>query len=205
MSNSRRRPYRGPEGKTLPSSLTLPSSPLLSAADMRREFLRALVALLALLATAGAEPAQLLPKAPVLPLDLDDNIQFRKTIIFVNDPKQWKSTQEDMITLERLRVNYGAVTQYDRQQRYGHYYQFFWRNLRPAAELTIRFEYRQEKLGAYVQAQQRTYKDLKKGSIESKFAVIGDDYNQDGRVTAWRAIVIENGRIVALNQSFLWR
>jgi hypothetical protein len=27
---------------------------------------------------------------------------------------------------------------------------------------------------------------------------------EDGKVTAWRAVLIENGKIVALNQSFLW-
>lgn len=164
-------------------------------------------ALLAAVFAAGAlaEPARLLPKAPVFPLALDDTVQFRKTIIFLNDPLLWKSTQEDMINLERQRVNYGAVTQIDRIQRYGQYYQFFWRTLRPSDKLTVRFEYRQEKLGAYVQVQERSYDNVKKGTIESKFAVIGDDYNTDGRVTSWRAIVIENGRIVALNQSALWR
>ena len=69
--------------------------------------------------------------------------------------------------------------------------------------MTIRLEYRQINLGSYVQAQEHTYKGVK-GTIESKFNILGDDYNDFGRVTAWRALLIENGRIVALNQSFLW-
>jgi hypothetical protein len=40
--------------------------------------------------------------------------------------------------------------------------------------------------------------------MKSEFQIIGDDYEQDGKITAWRALVIENGKIVALNQSFLW-
>lgn len=40
--------------------------------------------------------------------------------------------------------------------------------------------------------------------MKSEFQIIGDDYEQDGQVTAWRAVLIENGRIVAVNQSFLW-
>ena len=173
---------------------------------MNRFFLQLLLALLTL-ASAQAVPPHLLQRAPVLPLALDDTIQFRKFIVFLDDPKIWKSTQEDMINLDRQRANFGAVTQYERQQRYGQYYAFFWRTLRPAAELTVRFEYRQEKLGAYVQAQERTYKALKKGVTvtESKFQIVGDDYNNDGRVTSWRCLVIENGKIVALNQSALWR
>ncbi len=34
--------------------------------------------------------------------------------------------------------------------------------------------------------------------------IIGDDYFQDGRVTAWRCLLIENGKIVAENRSYLW-
>jgi hypothetical protein len=107
-----------------------------------------------------------------------------------------------MISFERQRVNFGAVTQLDRQQRYGHYYTFFWRAARKA-DLTLRFEYRQQRLGSYVQAKEIAY-PATKGSVESKFQVIGDDYMEEGRVTAWRAILIENGKIVGLTQSFLW-
>ncbi len=150
-----------------------------------------------------AEPARLLPKTNVLPLALDDAFSFRKTIDFINDPKVWKASQDEMVTFDRLRINFGAVTGFDRQQRMGDYYTFIWKAKRPA-DVTLRFEYLQEKLGAYVQAQERTYKGAK-GNVKSEFAVIGDPFLQDGRVTAWRAIIIENGKIVALNQSYLWR
>jgi len=149
-----------------------------------------------------APPAEILPKADALPLALDDAFQFRKTSIFLNDPKKAKVALNEMINFERTRMNYGAITAYDRQQRYGLYYHFYWRAKR-AADITIRFEYRQQNLGSYVQAQERAYKAAK-GTIESDFAVKGDDYNDQGRVTAWRALLIENGKIVALNQSFLW-
>jgi hypothetical protein len=154
-------------------------------------------------ANVCAEPAKLVPKPQVFPLQLDDAITFRKTKIYLNDPNTFKQSQDDMINFERLFYQYGAVTNYDRQQRWGYYYSFFWRATRKA-DLTVRFEYRQLKLGSYVQAQERVY-PAAKGSYESKFAVIGDDYNNEGKVTAWRAILIENGKIVALNQSFLWR
>jgi hypothetical protein len=173
------------------------------AGFMKRFLLQALL-LLALSAAAHCrEPSRLLPKTNVLPLALDDSIQFRKTIFFNNDARTWRPTAEDMIRFERLRMNYGAVSGIDRTQRWGNYYTFFWRTKRPA-DVTLRFEYTQEQLGAHVQAQERTYKGAK-GSMRSEFSVTGDSYLQEGRVTAWRAIVIENGRIVALNQSYLWR
>ncbi len=168
---------------------------------MKRHLL--MLASLALAATGLCkEPPRQLDKANVLPLALDDAIQFRKTKIFLNEPELLKPTTEDMISFERQRVNFGAVTQLDRQQRYGHYYTFFWRADRKA-DLTLRFEYRQQRLGSYVQAKEIAYPGVK-GSVQSQFQVIGDDYAEEGKVTAWRAVLVENGKIVGLTQSFLW-
>src|SRR5689334_5344569 len=99
---------------------------------MKRFFLQLLALVLAATGFCAEPPAQQLPKANVLPLALDDAFQFRKTKIFYNDPQYWKPTQDQMITFERQRINFGAVTQYDRVQRYGFYYTFYWRALRPA-------------------------------------------------------------------------
>jgi len=43
-----------------------------------------------------------------------------------------------------------------------------------------------------------------KGTMKTDFKVTGDDYRQDGRVVAWRALLIENGKIVGLTASNLW-
>lgn len=149
-----------------------------------------------------AEPARHLEKPAVLPLALDDAFQFRKTKTFLNEPALFKPTIDPVIAFERARVNYGAVTSLDRQERWGHYYTFYWRASRQA-DITVRLEYRQENLGSYVLAQEKFYKDAK-GTMNSEFKVVGDDYIRDGKVTAWRALLIENGKVVALNQSFLW-
>lgn len=156
------------------------------------------------LATAGfcGEPPRLLDKANVLPLALDDAFQFRKTKTFLHDPLTQQPTLDPMIAFERQRLNFGAVSNVDRLQRFGHYFTFYWRSKRPA-NLTIRLEYRQANLGAHVQAQELYYEGVK-GTVSSEFKVVGDDYRDDGRITAWRALLIENGKIVALNQSFLW-
>jgi hypothetical protein len=97
---------------------------------------------------------------------------------------------------------YGAITNADRNQRYGNYFDFFWRVKRPA-HVTVRLEYRQEKLRSFVQAREISY-DYMKGTQKTEFAIIGDDYLNDGRVIAWRCLLIEDGRIVAENRSFLW-
>ena len=169
---------------------------------MKRFFFQVLVAAFAVTGIRAVPPAALLPNPNPLPLALDDNFQFRKTGIFYNDPRIEKPTINEMINFERQRMGYKTILGSDRIARYGFYYSFYWRTKRPA-NLTIRFEYRQEKLGAHVLAQEHTYNGAK-GTVKSEFQVIGDDYNDDGRVTAWRALLIENGKIVALNQSFLW-
>ncbi len=161
---------------------------------------------LLLLAGAAASPAaerpRQLDKAKVLPLALDDAFEFRKTKALHHDRATEKPTIDPMVIFERQRLNFGAVSDFDRELRYGHYFTFFWRAKR-AADLTVRFEYRQQNLGAYVLAKELFYKDVK-GSVKSDFSVVGDDYKQEGKITGWRALLIENGKIVALSQSFLW-
>jgi hypothetical protein len=144
-------------------------------------------------------------RANVLPLELSDDFSFRKVSLFFydgRDPSAQRPTQSQMINFERQRTIFGAVSGYDRIERYGHYFNAWWRSKR-AADITVRLEYRQENLGSHVQARELHYRGAK-GTFESKFSVIGDEYSEDGKVTAWRLLLIENGRIVGLRQSFLW-
>ncbi len=159
------------------------------------------------LAPAGATsvpgtPQRRLETANVLPLALDDRYQFRKVQEFLNEPKFNKPTVDPMIIFERARINYGAVNSVDRLEVRGHYYNFYWRTKVPGP-VTVRFEYRQANLGSYVQAREVDY-DNPRGTVETRFQVIGDDYLQDGRVIAWRALLISDGKIVGLTQSYLW-
>jgi hypothetical protein len=154
-------------------------------------------------ATLPETPQRRLEKANVLPLALDDRYQFRKVQEFLNDPKYIKPTVDPMVVFERQRINYGAVTSsVDRIERRGNYFTFFWRTKQPGP-VTVRLEYREANLGSYVQAREVAY-DSVRGTVETKFQVIGDDYLQDGRVISWRALLIADGKIVGLTQSYLW-
>lgn len=167
-----------------------------------------LILLFAALACGCAGPAtpqsqpRLLTQANVVPLALDPAFSFLKTKLFFHDRKNEKPTGNQMIDFERERMSYGAVTNDQVAAREGHYFDFWWRAERPA-HITVRLEYRQQNLGAFVQAQEVDV-PLAKGTIETKFKVVGDDFRNEGRVTAWRALLIENGKVVALTQSFLW-
>jgi hypothetical protein len=172
------------------------------------------------------EEPKVVEKVAPLPVALDKDFEFRKTKLFFlsekapkaserarstssslsaksNQPNQKTATLQDApITFERQYRLYGAVTALDRRQRFGDYFDFFWRTKRPS-DVTVRLEYRQEKLHEHVQAQQITYRNVR-GTHKTEFKVIGDDYFDDGRVIAWRCLLIANGVIVAENRSFLW-
>jgi hypothetical protein len=178
---------------------------------------------LALFAAAdvrAASQVKILSKVDSLPVALSDDFQFRKTKLFhltEAAPKSKKSLSsalssnpnnptsgiaEASLGFERTYRLYGAITAADKNQRYGNYFDFFWRVKRPA-NVTVRLEYRQEKLRSFVQAREISYSNAK-GNLKTEFAIIGDDYLADGRVTAWRCLLIENGHIVAENRSYLW-
>jgi limonene-1,2-epoxide hydrolase len=157
-----------------------------------------------LAACAGPEkPAVFVERANVLPLDLNDNFQFRKQKLFFNDPRAYVPTKSETARFLRLQTNYGAVTPRDLDEITGSYFEFFWRTS-DLADVTVRLEYRQAALGNHVIAQERYYPEAK-GSYSSKFQVTGDEYLENGRVTAWRVLLIVDGRIVALNESFMWK
>jgi hypothetical protein len=167
--------------------------------------------LFVLLAVVFARAANPLPieKANALPLALSDDFQFRKFSIFRNTPPTAKPgatpipTRDLMIQFERKRRLWGAVDGAEIVQRIGQYFTFLWRAKRQA-NLTLRLEYRQANLQNYVQAREINYPNAR-GSHASEFAIIGSDYQQDGPITSWRAVLIENRRVVALLQSSTWR
>jgi hypothetical protein len=149
------------------------------------------------------EPATKLQKAAVLPLEINDKFQFRKIKQAYFTVGRAPVTDSEPVLFERQRLEWGAVDRYQLQQRYGNYYTFFWRTSEQA-DVTVRMEYRQAALGNYVMAMERYYPQAK-CSYRSEFSTAGDDYWENGRVTSWRVLLIVDGRIVALRQSFMWR
>ena len=160
-------------------------------------------------ALAARQPAEthLLTKANVLPLAIDPAIEIRKVKQYVLGGERnakVKATDERTLAFERRRLLFGAITGNDVRDRYGDYFTFFWRTKRPA-DLTLRLEYRQQNLAAYVHAREVEYPGAQ-GANRTSVSVTGDDYLEGGRITAWRVLLIENHRtIVAFSQSYLWR
>jgi len=181
---------------------------------------------LSALGKGAPEEPKVIEKITPLRVALDPNFEFRKTkLVFLSEKglqskdrargstskvggksnsqgERTSTVQDAPITFERQYRLFGAVTALDQRQRFGDYFDFFWRAKRPS-DVTVRLEYRQEKLHEHVQAQEITYKNAR-GTHKTEFKVIGDDYFDDGRVIAWRCLLIASGQIVAENRSFLW-
>ncbi|HEY2138749.1 MAG TPA: hypothetical protein VGH00_01615, partial [Chthoniobacterales bacterium] len=123
----------------------------------------AAISLLALFAGVNlfaANQVKILSKVDPLPVALSSDFQFRKTKLFYlseSPPKAKKSLSSSLntnpnsptagiaeasLSFERTYRLYGAVTNADKNQRYGNYLDFFWRAKRPA-NVTVRLEYRQ--------------------------------------------------------------
>ncbi|MEI8292579.1 MAG: hypothetical protein WCG66_01175 [bacterium] len=167
-----------------------------------------IVGLISSLLLAGCStpegPASHLPKANVLPLALDEGYQFRKILLTSFSPDHIQpETKSESILFERARLTYGAVDFTEIERRRGNYYTIFWRNS-TRSDVTLRLEYRQAGLASHVIAKERHYPDSL-GSHRSTFEVTGDEFLENGPVTAWRAVLIVDGRIVALRQSHMWR
>lgn len=182
-------------------------------------------------AFAREQPApKLLTKVQPLPVALDPDFQFRKTkLYFLSEKARTESkhstgsgrgsgdsqsssssrsrstsaVQDASINFERNYRLFGAVTKLDQRERYGDYLDFFWRAKRPA-DVTVRLEYQQDKLHAHTQAQEVSLHGVR-GTQKTDFKVIGDDYADNGRIIAWRCVLIVDGKIVAENHSFMWR
>ena len=177
------------------------------------------------------EQPQVIDRVIPLPVALSDDFEFRKTKLYhltetapgqektdtdqtnqkaskggklSNTAPSSKSTtvQDASIRFERQYRLFGAVTKLDQRERFGNYFDFFWKSHR-AADLTLRLEYRQEKLHEHVQAQEISCPNAR-GHHKTEFRVVGDDYFEDGRVIAWRCLLIEGGRIVAEKRSYAW-
>src|SRR6266566_5349071 len=110
------------------------------------------------LARAREEP-KIVEKAAPLPVALSKDFEFRKTKLFFlseraptqsQSARQTTSTlgaksstqktatlQDAPITFERQYRLFGAVTGVDQRQRFGNYFDFFWRAKRPS-DLTVR-------------------------------------------------------------------
>ncbi len=111
---------------------------------------------------------------------------------------------EPMVRQEKLRRLYGAVSLEERKGRLGQYYTALWSAPESVGqEKEIILQYQQGGSGSLIKTMKRA---LPASSAEGKeeFAVIGDDYFDNGRVLTWKMDLVVGGQTISSKQSYLW-
>lgn len=100
----------------------------------------------------------------------------------------------------------GAVSMEERRQRLGQYFTVLWSDPSPdrGAPVTVTFEYQQGKTASRIKRLHQVFPAADSRGRAS-FAVIGDDYIQNGRVLAWQVTVSRGDRKIATERSYLWQ
>ncbi len=111
--------------------------------------------------------------------------------------------RDQAIVFERQHFLYGAVTKAEVMSRGGHYYTIFWKVDDRTQPVTVRFEYRQANNGLVTKVLEEEITDIRR-SNSTKFQVIGDEYNTNGRVTAWRVTLMRGKEELVSKASYLW-
>ena len=131
----------------------------------------------------------------------DEILKVRQFHLRETDTADKKKTQ--MVRGEQMYRLKGAVTLEERRERLGDYYTVTWRAM-GAQPTRLVMDYQQVATGAKILRQSR---DLAVGVPGGKeeFRVVGADYNESGRVLAWRIRLLQGDRVLAEKRSYLWR
>lgn len=109
-----------------------------------------------------------------------------------------------MVAMEKARRLHGAVSMAERRGRLGQYYTMIWQDPAASEEVEIRFEYQQGASASRIKKMTKKF-PASQSSGSGEFAVIGDDYFDNGRVLAWKATLLRGSRTIATQQSYLWQ
>lgn len=112
-------------------------------------------------------------------------------------------TDDEMIRFEQRHYLYGAVDGQDIKDRYGNYFTIFWAT-KTKQPVTVRLEYRQGSTASQIHALEVVV-NKPKSRNETKFQITGDDYKKNGKVTQWKASIVDQGTVVAEYKSYLWQ
>jgi hypothetical protein len=111
-------------------------------------------------------------------------------------------TEDPMLDFEQRRHVKGAIENSELAELYGNYFTIFWKS-KTKAPATVRFEYRQGSTGLKIHSQEVVVSEPKRSNV-TKFEVTADTYLRDGKVTQWKASIVEDGVVVAEYKSYLW-
>lgn len=133
---------------------------------------------------------------PIEPLTVKQ-FQLRDQVIGSGD--------DPMVRMEKQRRLRGAVSMEERRQRLGQYYTLIWSDPKGVGSgpVEVLFEYRQGETASEIKRMSELYPANEAGGTV-EFAVVGDNYFDNGKVLAWRASVLRGGEEIAVQKSYMW-
>jgi hypothetical protein len=129
--------------------------------------------------------------------------QISKVKAYHLQPTEPLRTIDPSILFERNHYLHGTVTLAEQLERAGHYYNIWWKVNDPSQPVTLRFEYRQKNTGLTIKTKDFQIADVRR-SNQTKINLIGQDYQTNGPVSAWRITLRRGKEVLASQQSFLW-
>lgn len=110
-----------------------------------------------------------------------------------------------MVRMEKQRRLRGAISMEERRQRLGQYYTLIWNDAKGVGSgpVEIVFEYRQGGTASQIKRFTKRF-PASAASGTAYFSVVGDNYFDNGKVLAWQATVLRDGKEVAARRSYLW-
>ena len=116
-----------------------------------------------------------------------------------------KSVSDPLVRMEKERRLRGAVSLAERKGRLGQYYTILWQ-IPPGfamEKVQVIFKYQQSGSGSQVK-RMATHFNSSDVKGKTEFAIIGDDYFNNGRVLAWHCSLVRGSEVIATEQSYLW-
>lgn len=112
---------------------------------------------------------------------------------------------EPMVRMEKERRLRGAISMEERRQRLGQYYTLIWSDAKGVGSgpVELVFEYRQGGTASQIKRATKQFAASDASGV-AEFSVIGDNYFENGKVLAWRATVLRDGKEIAVRRSYLW-
>ena len=110
-----------------------------------------------------------------------------------------------MVRMEKESRLRGAISMEERRQRLGQYYTLIWSDAKGVGSgpVELVFEYRQGGTASQIKRFTKQF-PASAASGTADFSVGGDNYVDNGKVLAWRATVLRDGKEIAVRRSYLW-
>lgn len=121
----------------------------------------------------------------------------------VQNDGTYKAAGNHALQFEIEYLNWGAVTEEQRNARRGHYFTITWKNGGPKGDFTTRFQFRQVGSKEVVRTMVQKAPQVS-GGARAYFAVVDKAYAKYGPVNSWRFTVLKGDTVVAEAKSFIW-